>query len=207
VAYLATRRKSHFFLPVQFLLPTALLAEGQYVVDGSLCNYGDPSEIASLAYFPFWVLALLGVLMVCAGAVLVVRLMANVGLDQHATWWSRSLALLALAVTYLPGAVYTAKAQDSLPEVLAVTGVGFVCMFIFALFGGVLVHLLRRRLSWIMVKTGPEASWTNAIVAIAAGAIVVGMMLSVQAFCAKQLQVADPGAGTISSRESSLPVC
>lgn len=205
VAYAAARRRSHFLLPVQFLFPATLLAEGQYLIDGSLTNYGDPSAIASLAYLPPAVLVILGAVMVCAGALLVVRLMAYVGLDKRVAWWARSAGFLALAVTNLPGAVYSAQAQDSLREVLTVAFVGLLCMFVFALLAGGFVHFLRRWLSWLLTEDGPGVSWANAASAVFAGAIVAGVMLGLSTHAAEPSGAAERGHGSLPVVASTVP--
>jgi len=176
VGFLATPRGWHYFLAVRFLLPVALLAEGSYLIDGSLNDYGDPSAIASLAYLPQGALVVLGGTLVMAGLLIVLRLMADVGLDKSVPWWARTAAFLALAVTAMPGAMYMAEAGDSWPKVLTLTALGLF-MLVFALSAGLFVHVLRRRLSWFLRVPASPVSWTHVAVSILAAVITIGLML------------------------------
>lgn len=205
VAYAASRRRSHFLLPVRVLFPAALLAEGQYLIDGSLTNYGDPSKIASLAYLPPAALVILGAVMVCTGALVVVRLMACVGLDKRVAWWARSAGFLALAVTNLPGAVYSAGAQESLVGLLTVAFVGLLCMLVLALLAGGLVHFLKRWLSWLMPENPSVVSWAHAASAVLAGAVVVGVMLRLSAPTAEPAHAREAAAALGMRSESHAP--
>ena len=178
LGYFLARGRSYYWLPLAMLLPAACFAEGSYLIGGSLGNYGDPSAIASLAYLPASLLAGLGGVMVAGALVLGLRLMAHTGVDEGATWWRRVLAFMAVASVGLPGGVYALEAQESWPQTAKFLLVGTGLLAVMALFAGLLVHAVRRKLRWVLGGPSLRVTWPQALATLCAAVVVTGVMLA-----------------------------
>ena len=176
--YVVTRARSHFWLPLQCLLPWSLFAEGGYLIDGSLNNYGDPSSIGSLAYCPQGVLISLGGIMFLVAILLSVKLIARLGAGESAPWWARGLAFLGMACVTLPGGLYALKPSDSWTMATIVLATGFGGLVVISITGGLIVHGLRKKLSWLLRTPDAPVSWRHAMAAVVAGLAVVGLLLA-----------------------------
>jgi hypothetical protein len=176
--YFVTRARSHFWLPLQCLLPWSLFAEGSYLVDGSLNNYGDPSSIGSLAYCPQGVLISLGGIMFLVAILLSVNLIARLGAGESAPWWARGLAFLGMAGVTLPSGLCALKPGDSWTMGTIVLATGFGGLVVISITGGLIAHGLRKKLSWLLRTADAPVSWRQTLAALAAGLAVVGLLLA-----------------------------
>jgi hypothetical protein len=177
-ASLAAHSRSPFFLPVNCLGPTVLFVEGGYLIEGTLNHYGDPSAIATLAYLPQGLLPFVGGLMVVTAVLLSLRLIARAGVAEAAPWWARGAAFLAIACVALTNGLYALEPHDSSTMAIKVLAVGFAALAVVSICAGLLVHGLRKQLSWFIRGSGAPVSWPQAMVSLVAGLSVVGVLLA-----------------------------